>query len=165
MCSSLSARHSAPEEWDFRAARSSAEPHFSSESPSPRAGRKTNWSFSLRRTPGWVTTRPCEETFRSVIVFCLYREGPRSPLNATTPPRPPAWPYSCRAVNNSDSLAPSRRGTPVMHFNQTGLRVLTVTHPPPPSPPPPRDMQPEDRVWPSDSITYLAAHYFIPLTL
>lgn len=32
----------------------------------------------------------------------------------------PLWAYSCQVVNNSSSLAPSGRGTPVMHFNQTG---------------------------------------------
>lgn len=32
----------------------------------------------------------------------------------------PLWAYSCQVVNNRSSLAPSRRGTPAMHFNQTG---------------------------------------------
>lgn len=32
----------------------------------------------------------------------------------------PLCAYSCQVANNSSRLAPSRRGTPVMHFNQTG---------------------------------------------
>lgn len=95
----------------------------------------------------------------SIIIFCLFERD----LACRWIGCIPLWAYSCRVVNTragslsaGGALLKCISIRQAVRTNRNSLPLVIDIHP--------RDVQ-WGRVWPSDSCTHLAIHYFILLTL